>query len=156
MELPVNSTWVWTNLWVDGNDIIVATSEKNPEDENEYFGKVWRNQHELCSLSMQKYLVLLQPRVVGNNIYAPGYCYCGNDKYKGVIWRNGDVFFSTEGGYCDMIRSVGYYDGCLYYYGSESAPSECFHGKIWKDGEVICDVNEVSWCGYGEINDVII
>lgn len=149
-------------LCLNGNDVIVTCTEIIPTV-NEYgynngIGKVWKNKQLLYTLELPdsaRYTWPCKPVVVGDDIYVAG--FFTKNQYQGAIWKNGTLFFSTEGDSWDGMYGIGYFNGSLYYYGSAGSPGEGGpHGKIWKDGIVVCDVKEKSWARYGEINDAII
>lgn len=150
-------------LCLDGTDIITTCTEQTLSDEGDMYriGKIWRNDQFMYTLASSDSAwykcPVKQPIVAGQDLYVAGYIYYPY-VYQAVVWRNGEIVYMPEGGsQYDGMYGIGYYNGSLYYYGSSGSPGEGGpHGKIWKDGIVVCDVKEKSWASYGEIDDAII
>ena len=166
-ELPAQDVFPagWSggcNLCLDGENIITTCTERIPSgEENRYYGigKVWKNNQLLYTLELPdsaRYTWPVKPLAVGNDIYVAGHFTKNN--YQAAVWKNTEIVFMSEGYHWDGMYGVGFYNGSLYYYGTDGSNVHGGgqHGKIWKDGEVICDTKEKDWAYYGVIRDAII
>lgn len=145
-------------LCLGGNNIF-TTGRIKVTSSDSYCGKVWKNRELLYTLEIPDgsgFFYTYMAVAVANDVYVSG-SYYNNSSLHAIIWKNGNIYFTTEGGDRDCIRGIGYYNGSLYWYGSEGSSEDIdAHGKIWKDGHVICDAKEKNWASYGDINDAII
>lgn len=141
-----NFSAIIESLCIDGNNIISTGRSGNTSE-----GYVWKNSELLYTLELPdstKYLRTYMSVMAGNDVYVAGMYCCGNsdNNHYAAVWKNGTLFFQTDGWPWDSMYGIGYHNGNLYYYGREGNPP---HAKIWKNGKI--EVEDGS-----EINDVII